>query len=62
MNMQITNWPNIFVDQDLCSDPDFISGTHHMANVQFADKHVLDVPSDVVYHYHSPLQQKNLSD
>ena len=29
---------NIFVDQGPCSDPDFISGTHHMANVQFVVK------------------------
>ena len=34
---RVTNWPNIFVDQGQFIDPDFISGTHQMENVQFAD-------------------------
>jgi hypothetical protein len=36
--MQVTNRPNIFVDQGQFSDPDFISGTHQRKNVKFADK------------------------
>ena len=38
--MWVTNWPNIFVDQDQFRDPDFISGTHQRKNVQFVDKDV----------------------
>ena len=38
LRMRVTNWPNIFVDQGQFSDLDFISGTHQMENVQFADK------------------------
>ena len=39
LRMRVINWPNIFVDQDQFSDPDF-SGTHQRENVQFADKHI----------------------
>ena len=38
LHMQVTNRPNIFVDQGQFSDPDFISGTHQKKNVKFADK------------------------
>ena len=38
LRMQVTNRPNIFVDQGQFSDPDFISGTHQRKNVKFADK------------------------
>ena len=31
------NWPNIFVDQDQLSHPDFISSTHQRENVKFVD-------------------------
>jgi hypothetical protein len=36
--MQVTNRPNIFVDQGQFSDPDFISSTHQRKNVKFVDK------------------------
>ena len=36
LRMQVTNLPNIFVDQDQFSDPDF-SGTHKRENIQFAN-------------------------
>ena len=38
LSMWVTNWPNIFVDQGQFSDPDFISDTHQIENVKFADK------------------------
>jgi len=40
LRMRVTKWPNIFVEQGQFSDPDFISGTHHRENVQFADKYL----------------------
>ena len=39
LHMQVTNWPNIFMDQGQFSDPDFIIGTRQRENVQFADKY-----------------------
>jgi len=36
--MQVTNSPNVFVDQGQFSDPDFINATHIRENVQFANK------------------------
>ena len=38
LRMRVKNWPNICVDQNQFSDPDFISGTHQRENVQFDDK------------------------
>jgi hypothetical protein len=38
INLRVTIWPNIFVDQGQFSDQDLISGTHQRENVQFADK------------------------
>ena len=38
LRMQVTKWPNIFMDQGQFSDPGFISGTHQKEDVQFADK------------------------
>jgi hypothetical protein len=36
--MQVTNSPNVFVDQGQFSDPDFINATYIRENVQFANK------------------------
>jgi hypothetical protein len=36
--MQVTDSPNVFVDQGQFSDPDFINATHIRENVQFANK------------------------
>ena len=38
INLRVTIWPNIFVDQGQFSDPDLISGIHQRENIQFADK------------------------
>jgi hypothetical protein len=35
--MRVTNLPNIFVDQDQLSYPDFISGLNQRENVEFTD-------------------------
>ena len=37
LRIQVTNRPNIFVNQGQYSEPEFISGTHQRENVQFAD-------------------------
>ena len=37
LHMRVTNWPNIFVDQCLFSDPDYQQHTS-TGNVQFANK------------------------
>ena len=37
-SMRVTNLPNIFVDQDQFSDPDFISGLNQRENVEFTDR------------------------
>ena len=37
LRMQVTNWPNNFVDQGQFSDTDFSRDTHQKENVQFAN-------------------------
>jgi hypothetical protein len=42
--MRVTNWPNIFVDQGLFGDPDFISSRE---NVQ------LDIKQNIIQNHRS---------